>query len=493
MRPLVYPVTINKKSFLGDYRDFPGLTPCIEEIETQARLLRGRLKGHRLWMINSTEQGGGVAEMLPTLMALFNDLKIPMTWLVMQPQDPLFFIFTKKLHHLLHGRNPSGGMITPEEKMIYEQDSRKIAKALAQILGPHDLLVVHDPQPLAAGAFLNEVRPAIKLLWRCHIGTEFQNQYTKQVWEFLTPYLKKYRQCFFSHPDYIPLPLKKKSAILHPAIDPLSDKNIWLSTDLLVGILERGGLHGPRRKGFKRPVLRLTAANKREKAADLNPITTPIVLQISRFDHLKGFIPLMKGFLHMKQKARAHRYKGLQTLAKHMIRDSVLILAGPELGEVADDPEPVVVLQEILEFYRSLPKAQQRQIYILLLPMASKRENALICNALQRSASVIVQNSIREGFGLTVAEALWKEVPVLASAVGGIRLQIRDKETGLQIKNPHNAKEVGQKLLYLLTHYRERMAYARRGWLHAMENFLTPVQLKNYLHIFKAHFKIPLG
>lgn len=478
-------IDVPKGNPLLDYRDFPGLTPIIDGIEKQASRLKKKVKGRRIWMLNSTASGGGVAEMMPTMINLFRDLQVPVSWIVMKPEDPAFFLLTKKIHHLLHGRDEGGVGISKQEKTLYRLDSERIAGDLENIVDERDLLIVHDPQPLGAGAVLSERRSRQCLLWRCHIGTEFKNKLTRVVWQFLGPYLKHYRRCFFTHPDYIPASLKKKSATLYPAIDPLSPKNMWLSSEEQVEILRMAGLYTKRRRGFKKKVLQLTPEGGFKLPEGFHPLLMPIILQISRWDHLKGFIPLMKGFLYMKRKAKHSHYRGLKEITRRMIKESVLVLAGPEVGAVADDPEPELVLEEIKRFYKTLTPREQRQIFIFLLPMTNKRENALIVNALQRSAEVIVQNSIREGFGLTVTEALWKEVPVIATNVGGIRLQVQDNSTGLIVNDPHNARELGERLLYLLTHKRERMRLARRGWLHAEEHYLMPALIKRYLDIFE--------
>ena len=180
-----------------------------------------------------------------------------------------------------------------------------------------------------------------------------------------------------THPDYVPDFLSKQAGTLYPAIDPLSNKNKWLSTEEMVEIFRMAGLRGRRLSGFKKPVKRLYADGKIRSTTELNHLINPYILQISRWDHLKGFIPLMNGFLYMKRKAKARHYTGLTHLTTHMLQNSALVLAGPEIGTVADDPEPALVLDEILQFYQSIPAREQKQIYIYLLPMASIEENAL--------------------------------------------------------------------------------------------------------------------
>lgn len=488
MKKSVRKVDVHKRHLFEEYRDFPGLAPTIDRLEKKALAIKKRLRGRRLWMLNSTAVGGGVAEMMPALISLMNQLKLPVSWLVFSVSDPAFFHFTKKMHHLLHGRSPNGYVITDEEKRKYLDVSSTIAQDLKSVVGKRDLIVVHDPQPLGAGTILSKSCPSLKLLWRCHVGTEFRNLYSQEVWSYLRQFFKPYAETFFTHPDYIPSFLKKKSSLLSPSVDPLSNKNEVLSTEELVEIFKMAGLYGTKMRGFKKPVKRLLANGSKVLPQELNPFSNPMVLQVSRWDHLKGFIPLMEGFLFMKERLRSTHFKGLTEITQKMLNETILILAGPEEGgKIADDPEPKAVLQEIINYYRELPVKHQKDIYILLLPMDSRQENALICNALQRSAEIIVQNSIREGFGLTVTEALWKETPVLATGVGGLRQQVKDKETGLLIRNPMNSREVGQKLLYLLTHKRERMTMARRGWIRTIENFLAPVHVLRYLEIFERH------
>lgn len=483
----IHEISVPEGYPFDDYRSFPGLSPLIDEVEDRGKYLRRRLRRRKIWMLNSTATGGGVAEMMPTLISLFHRLRLPVSWLVMEPEDPAFFILTKKLHHMLHGRGDGGKTLSKQDRSLYALDSRKMADELEGYVKPGDILIVHDPQPLGAGHILNNRFPDIQAIWRCHIGTEFKNSLTHVAWGFLRKYLSTYKECIFTHPDYIPRFLKKKSSILYPAIDPLSDKNVWLSTEEHVDILRMAGLYGKRIRGFQKPVRQLRSDGRAVAPLDFRPFDKPIILQISRWDHLKGFIPLIKGFLYMKRKVKETQYRGLRDLTRRMIRDSILVLAGPEVGTVADDPEPAIVLEEILTYYKSLSSEDQKHIHLFLLPMESKRENALIVNALQRTAEVIVQNSIREGFGLTVTEALWKEVPTLATKVGGIRLQIKDNETGILVKDPLNAREVGKKLLYLLTHKREKMAMTRRAWLEAIESFLVPGQLSKYLQLFEQY------
>lgn len=479
-------VTIPKGYSLQSYRDFPGLPALIDQIQGQAKALRKKIGDRKIGMLTVNQAGEGVAEMMPGLISLLRDLNFFASWFVVNPDDPAFFKLTQKLRTLAHGREPRESNITAAERLVYDTASRQMASDLAKQLGDNDLLVVHDPHAAGVGHYLMESRPHQRAVWYSHIGTEQENQHSKTFWTFLNPYLKHYQKTLFIHPDFIPSFLKERSAVLYPAIDPLSEKNMWLSTEDQLQVLRMAGLYGPRLKGFEKAVLQINPDGTAGAVSSFNPITTPLILQVSRWDRLKGFIPLMKGFLNMKQMAKVSQYRGLQDLTQKVIGESVLVLAGPERGSDATDPEADLVLDETIQFYRNLVPEDQKQIRLLLLPMTSKRDNALIVNALQRSAELIVQNSLREGFGLTVTEALWKEKPVLASGVGGLRLQIKDRETGILISNPLNDQEVGQKLLYLLTHKREAMALTHRGWLHVLENFLSPVLLRRYMDLFEA-------
>jgi trehalose synthase len=280
-------------------------------------------------------------------------------------------------------------------------------------------VVIHDPQP---AAFI-DARPLgdkQTWIWRCHIDLSRPNP---AVWNFLEPYVSRYDGAIFSSPAFsrqLPIP----QYLFYPSIDPLSDKNRELDADFIEDVLVRFGIDQRR----------------------------PILTQISRFDRLKDPLGVLRAYRIVK------RYFDCQ-----------LVLAG---GGASDDPEGSAVLAEVREAAGKDP-----DVFILELPAAAPLE----VNALQRASTVVIQKSLREGFGLTVAEALWKKKPVVASAVGGIPTQVIHKHTGLLA---HSVEGTAYQIRFLLAHPAIAQRLGEQGHEHVRENFLITGNLKRYLTLF---------
>jgi trehalose synthase len=282
-----------------------------------------------------------------------------------------------------------------------------------------DFIVIHDPQP--AGLIASRTDGSARWIWRCHIDLSNPNQ---EVWKFLQPMVERYDAAVFSSPAFarqLPIP----QALFYPCIDPLSEKNKELDESYVQEVCENFGVDRSR----------------------------PIVTQISRFDRLKD--PL--GVIHACKMAK--KYVDFQ-----------LVLAG---GSAADDPEGAVVLKEAMEAAGDDP-----DIIILDLPPWS----ALEINALQRASTIIIQKSLREGFGLTVTEGLWKGKPTIASAVGGIPTQVIDKLTGALV---HSVEGCAYQIRYLLTHPEFALQLGRNGREHVKENFLMTANVRRWLLLFR--------
>jgi trehalose synthase len=283
-----------------------------------------------------------------------------------------------------------------------------------------DVLFIHDPQP----AGLIEKKPAIgrQWIWRCHIDVSNPDP---AVWEFLRPWVERYDAAVFSMPDFardMPVPQYR----IAPSIDPLSDKNRELEPEVVRGVLERFGIDPER----------------------------PVLTQISRFDRLKD--PL--GVIESYRMVRRHC-------------DCQLVLAG---GGADDDPEGAEVLREVEE-----AAAKDPDIHVLLLPPFSDLE----INALVRGSTIVFQKSIREGFGLTVSEGLWKGKPVIGGAVGGIRLQIINGVTGFLIHSPEGA---ANRAVELLSNPELCRKLGENGQRYVRENFLITRHVKDYLLLMLA-------
>jgi trehalose synthase len=479
---------------LDSYEAVPHLNGAARDLRREAERLRREIEGRRVWMVNSSRHGGGVAELLPPLVSLMGELGVETNWIVMEPAEPAFFQLTKRLHNLIHGEGDL--RLGPSERELYERVSRQTAETVGSHLAAGDILVIHDPQPMGAGALLRRSQD-IAAIWRCHIGLDLDTERTRAAWAFLEPYAEAYDRAVFTAPDYIPRCLAGRATIIHPAIDPLSHKNRELPIHKLVGILVDSALippHGPvLAPPFPAVVQRLQPDGSWAPACeggDIGLLFRPIVTQISRWDHLKGFLPLLRGFVALKQGAAGadggERCRRTLELAR-------LVLAGPEPGSIQDDPEGREVLDEVSAEYRRLPPELQEAVAILSLPMASPKHNALIVNALQRCSDVVVQNSLREGFGLTATEAMWKRVAVVGSSAAGLRQQIRPGLDGCLVADPEDAREIAQALGDLLCDQPKRDALARSAQQRVHDQFLVFTQVRRWLEVIAETVRLRWG
>lgn len=481
-------VDLHRHLTLDAYESVGPLASAVREMRLAAARLLPALRGRRLCMVNSTAKGGGVAELLPPFLGILRDLGVQATWLVMETREPRFFELTKKLHNMLHGEG--GADLGPDDLSLYERVSRESAKELRTHLKPGDVLVVHDPQPLGAGAVLRRELD-IATLWRCHIGLDYETPQTQAAWRILAPYISAYDHAVFTASEYVPDRLGVRTTIIPPAIDPLSHKNRDLPVHKLVGVLANGGLTAPPgpliTPPFPELAQRLQPTGDWTQAAfgeDLGLLYRPIVTQVSRWDRLKGFLPLMQGFLELKR--RFADDPALAPRGRRTIELSQLVLAGPDPASVADDPEAFDVLSEISAHYRALPSALQAQIAILSLPMGSKKHNALMVNALQRCSDVVAQNSIREGFGLTATEAMWKQIAVMGTRAAGLRQQIRDGIEGRLVADPEDPCEIAVTLRDLLVEPYLREALGRNAQRRVQDDFLVFAEVGRWLEVLSA-------
>jgi trehalose synthase len=385
----------------------------IEEIRGLAENLKGKSVCH----VNSTSFGGGVAEILSRIVPLFRDVGLKADWKVIRGSDE-FFNVTKAIHNGLQGMNIS---LTDHMKKIYLEYNKKNAQDLDL---HHEFVVVHDNQP--AAIIMNYKLRANKWIWRCHIDLSNPNP---ELIHFLTPIIYQYDSLIFTLDQYVQEPLRsKKVAIIPPSIDPLSDKNIPLSRDLVLSTLGR---------------------------YDVDP-EKPIITQVSRFDPWKDPLGVIDVYRMIK--------KGIPDV-------QLLLIA----SMAKDDPEGWAYLEKTARH-----AGNDRDIHLLT---DLKGVGDLEVNAFQRASNVILQKSIREGFGLSVTEALWKEVPVVGGNVGGIPLQVIDGKTGFLVGSVEEAVE---KTLYLLRNPKEATRMGKEGKNHVLNNFLVTRHLEDYLKLFNS-------
>jgi trehalose synthase len=470
---------------LKDYELYSTLAMPLRDLYMEAANLVPKLKGRKIWMVNSTSHGGGVAEMMPRIISLLRQLGVDCEWVVASTEIKEYYTTTKKIHNLIHGEGSVGFSI--EEKEIYEKVNQENAIALLRFIKEDDIVVIHDPQPLALGYFLkNTIK--VKLIWRCHIGHDKHIPSTALAWEFLKSYLNKYDLSVFSAIEYVPNYLSGRAVIMYPSIDPLDHKNRDLPIHKIVGIFCNSKLipeyHPVLTPPFKETVQKLQPDGKFHSPiypTDAGLLFKPTILQVSRWDRLKGFLPLLKGFKELKKNKTDYG----RTDERHHKRLSLLqlVLAGPDPTFVEDDPEGKEVMNELCKYYEELPSNLQHDISILKLPMSNRKNNEVIVNALQRVSTLVVQNSIREGFGLTVTEAMWKIKPVIGSMASGIRHQIRDGIDGRLIQDPSDPKEIAEKLNQALAEPKIREVWGYSAQKKVIENFLIFNQLRKWLDI----------
>ena len=395
--------------------------PCLADYEDVApqgslrlvrHLARG-LAGRTFLHVNSTRRGGGVAEILGRLLPLLDEVGVRTRWEVITG-PPEFYATTKRIHNTLQGADLP---FTPAMQETFLDASRQ---ALGHLDLDADLVMIHDPQPVA---LIDGRRPGSRWMWRCHIDL---SRPLRPTWSFLEPMVRRYDGAVFHVAAFtrrLPIPCY----LIHPSIDPLSEKNREMD-----------------RQEVDRRVAALGV-----------PLDRPMLLQVSRFDPFKDPLGVIRAFRLVRK-----------------VRDCVLVLAG---GGADDDPEGAGILAGLRE-----EAAGDPDIHILLLPSDAH----LDINALQRAATVVIQKSTREGFGLTVAEAMWKGKPVVGGAVGGITKQIRDGVTGCLV---HSVEGCAYALRRLLADPEERRRMGALAREHARRNLLITRHLADYLQMLRLH------
>ena len=445
----------------GEYRDFMELAGHARE------LLAGRV----VWCVNSTATGGGVAEMLRSLLAYTRGAGVDTRWLVLQGTPP-FFDLTKRIHNALHGAE---GVEPPgdADRGLYEAITARGARELAQLVAPDDVVLLHDPQTAGMAPILREA--GVGLVWRNHVGVDAPNDTVRASWDFLRPYVSAAHAYVFSRERFVWDGLDdKRTMIIPPSIDAFSAKNQPLSPQAVHAILSAAGLVPDgdvrdavfvREDGTPGRVDRRAVVH--EDAA--LPADARIVAQVSRWDRLKDPVGVLQGFVrHAGECCDAH-----------------LVLAGPSTEDVADDPEGAEVLGEVVAAWRALPAAARGRVHLASLPMDDAEENAAIVNALQTRADVVVQKSLAEGFGLTVAEAMWKGRPVVASGVGGIQDQVTDEVTGL-IVDPRDLPQFGHAVCRLLSDSELSAGLGAAARERVREHFLEARHLRQWVETLEG-------
>jgi trehalose synthase len=392
-----------------------------ERLERAAARARRDFEGRVVWNVNSTARGGGVAELLASLVPYSRAAGVDVRWVVIDG-DREFFRVTKRIHNMLHGMPGDGAGLSASDEATYLATSLRNAQRLMDRVRPDDLVLLHDPQ--TAGLVEPLRRHGVRVVWRCHVGADLPNDIVFRAWSFLLPHVEDADRLVFSRAAFIWEGLdRSRVVVIPPSIDAFTPKNQPMPPAAVESILRAAGIHAERPDGaatFTRLDGTPGRVERRIECDGSTPLPggAPAIVQVSRWDRLKDPGGVLQAFVD-----------GVASST-----DAHLVLAGPSTAAVADDPEGSEVLEQVSSRANALPGSLRERIHLFSLPMDDLQENAALVNALQRRADVIVQKSIAEGFGLTVAEAMWKARPVVASAIGGIQDQIVDGESGLLVQ-----------------------------------------------------------
>lgn len=376
-----------------------------------------RLRGVKVAHVNATSMGGGVAEMLRSLVPLMNDIGIETQWYAIRAGRE-FFEVTKNIHNSLQG---GSWQFDGRAHDVFLRKNREIAEELNEL--DVDLWVVHDPQPCPVRT---GIRPFRQAIWHCHLDSSTPNG---SVWNYVLRHLSGYDRLVFSLPDYangsVP---PERARCIRPAIDPLSLKNQKLPLQEARQILANLGI---------------------------DP-TRPLVTQVSRFDPWKDPCGVIEAY----------------RLAKQEVPNLQLALVG--VMEAQDDPEAERIFEQVLR-----EKGEDPDIHLYTDPNLVKAREV---NAFQTASTIIVQKSLREGFGLTVTEAMWKAAAVIGGKCGGIRVQIQDGHNGILVESP---EECARKIVQLLRNPKQRTELGEKAKESVRKEFLMPRLMHDYVRLIE--------
>ncbi len=387
-----------------------------DEMLDELHQVAGDLRGLRVLHLNATPYGGGVAELLRSVVPLLNNLGLVAEWKIISG-DQDFFQVTKTIHNALQGGKES---LSKDSQNLYIETARRNAAMLEEA---YDVIFVHDPQPAPIPALCG--RGDSLWVWRCHIDTSSPNP---EFWAFLSQWLTVYDAAIFTLAEFTPpdFPVKQVE-IIPPAIDPLSPKNFPLQKAVARQVLEWIGIR----------------------------LDTPLITQVSRFDPWKDPLGVINAY--------------------RMVRNTIPDLQLALVGSMAlDDPEG-------WEVYQRIRMESETDPFIHIFTNLTGVGNIEV-NAFQLLSDVVVQKSIREGFGLVISEALWKGTPVVAGQTGGIPLQMADGVGGYMV---NSVEECAESILKLLTDKDRSLELAKTGKERVRQNFLLPRLLLNELSLMK--------
>lgn len=385
----------------------------------------GLLEGRTLWTVTpSASAASGPAEIVAPLVAYARGLDIDARWLTLDaPAD--FVAVANRLNGFLHGSHGDGGKLGDKQRDLYEHVLASNADNVVDEVREGDVVILHDPATAGLAHAFRQAGAAV--LWRCHVGIADAGEQGQRAWAFLDRYLEDVDLVIASRAEYLPPYIEQeRAAIIAPSINPDSPKNRVLDLDESWAVVRLSGFFAGHSPFEAVPLLREDGRPDAFRGLDGDgaagfgspvPEGARIITQVQRWDPLKGGLELIEAFA-----------AGIGELPG----DAHLVLAGPT-PVPGHEPEATRTLEAITDRVSTLPESVSSRIHVLAIPISDREVNATLVNALQRVSSVVTQRSLVEAFGLTVAEAMWKKAPVVASAVGGIQDQIDDDLTGLLV------------------------------------------------------------
>lgn len=437
-----------------------------DDFDRVADLTRDALGGRAVVNVNSTANGGGVAELLRTLLAYARGVGVDTRWLVIEG-SPHFFEITKRIHNHLYGTAGDGGPLGAHERAEYEAVLVPNGDALRAAVAPGDVVLLHDPQTAAMVPTLQAA--GHRVVWRCHIGCDEPNEHSERGWEFLRPHLETADAFVFTKACFAPRWVDAdRLHVITPSIDPFSPKNEVLDPASVLAVLTASGIlaGAPETDLFRHEDGRIDRMRVTVDTLGTGPVPAgvPVVAQLSRWDPQKDMLGVMRAF------------------AEHVdpALDVHLLLTGPSVAGVDDDPEGGTVLAECRAEWEMLPPTVRARVHLHAVPMDDGDAAATIANALQRYATVVTQKSLAEGFGLTVVEAMWKHRAVVATRVGGIVDQIDDGAHGRLIDDPGDLAGFAAALVDLLADPAHTAALGDAAYDRAHREFLGDLHLERY-------------
>lgn len=428
---------------------------------------RRAFEGRAIWHV-SRSSGDSVAEMLRSIVGYTRDGGVDAHWLVASA-DHGFHTLTRRLYHRLYGSPGDGGPLGEDEAALLERVGAEQARELTARIRPEDIVFLHDTPGL--------VRPVketgARAVWRCHLGMEDPNREARSAWGFLWPFVSEADAFVFSRRvyrwDQVP---EERFHVLRPGIDPFSPKNELLDDDLVAAVFDQIGLGAsgtataPTFRRSDGTPQRLSGVAVTDQEAPV-PADAPVVAQISGWERTKGQLDVLEAFAGHCREGGPH-----------------LLLVGPAVADRPSGSEEAEVLAELRSRRAELDPGVAARIHLVQLPLSDLEENAVMVNAIQRRADVVVHAALQEGFGFSVTEAMLKRAAVVATRTGGLAVQLVDGESGLHVE-PGDRESIGGAVARLLAdqQLRERLGEAARE--RVVERYLVFSHLSAYVELIE--------